>query len=82
MISYPIKENPIGSAVGKILRYRHTERQTYILLLYYKDKETHTKSKLKVSFYEICQELFEKKRFNVFMLAYECHVFLLWKGGC
>ena len=29
MISYPVKENPIGSAVS--------DRQTHILLIYYKD---------------------------------------------
>ena len=27
MKSYPIKENPIGSAVSEILRYRQTDRQ-------------------------------------------------------
>ena len=38
---YPVKENPIGSAVSEILRYKHTNTQTHrqpnILLLYYKD---------------------------------------------
>ena len=34
MRSYPVKENPIGSSVREILRYKHTD----ILLLYYKDK--------------------------------------------
>ena len=34
---YTVKENPIGSAVTEILWYRHTNRQTYILLLFYKD---------------------------------------------
>ena len=33
---YPVKQNPIGSAVSEILRYRQTDRQTHILLLYYK----------------------------------------------
>ena len=33
MRSYPVKENPFGLAVSKILRYRQIE----ILLLYYKD---------------------------------------------
>ena len=28
MRSYPVKENPIGSAVSEILRYRHTDTQT------------------------------------------------------
>ena len=28
MRSYPVKESPIGSAVSKILRYKHTHRQT------------------------------------------------------
>ena len=37
MRSYPVKENPIGAAVSEILRYRHTNRQKDILLLYYKD---------------------------------------------
>ena len=31
--SYPVMENPIGSAVSEILRYKQTD----ILLLYYKD---------------------------------------------
>ena len=34
--SYPVKESPIGSAVSEILRYTQTDRQTDILLLYYK----------------------------------------------
>ena len=38
MKSYIVKENNIGSAVRKILRYRQTDRQADILLLYYKDK--------------------------------------------
>ena len=37
MRSYPAKENPIRSAVSEILRYKQTDRQTHILLLYYKD---------------------------------------------
>ena len=36
MRSHPVKEDPIGSAVSEILRYKHTDRQTDILLL--KDK--------------------------------------------
>ena len=28
MRSYPVKENPIGSAVSEILQYRQTDRQT------------------------------------------------------
>ena len=39
MRSYTVKEDHIGSAVSKILRYRQTEKQTYrhpdILLLYH-----------------------------------------------
>ena len=35
--SYPVKDNYIGSAVSEILRYKQTEKQTNILLLYYKD---------------------------------------------
>ena len=37
MKSYPVKENPISSAVSKILRYKQTDRQTHMLLLYYND---------------------------------------------
>ena len=37
MRSYPVRNNPIVSAVCEILRYKHTNRQTNILLLYYKD---------------------------------------------
>ena len=37
MRSNPVKDNPIGSAVGEILQYKQTDRQTHILLLYYKD---------------------------------------------
>ena len=37
MRSYPVKENPIGSAVSEIPRYKHSDTQTNILLLYYKD---------------------------------------------
>ena len=43
MRSYNVKENPIGSAFSEILMYKHThthiqtDRQTDILLLYYKD---------------------------------------------
>ena len=33
MRSYPVKENPMGSAVSEILRYKHAN----ILLLQYKD---------------------------------------------
>ena len=29
MRSYPVKENPIGSAVREILWYRHTDTQTH-----------------------------------------------------
>ena len=25
---YPVKENPIGSSVSEILRYKHTDKQT------------------------------------------------------
>ena len=32
-----VKENRISSMVSKILRYRHTDTQTEILLLYYKN---------------------------------------------
>ena len=28
MRSYPVKENPIGSAVSEILRYKQTDKQT------------------------------------------------------
>ena len=28
MRSYPVMENPIGSAVSEILRYTHTDRET------------------------------------------------------
>ena len=35
MISYPVKENPINSTVSEILRYKQTDIQTDILLLYY-----------------------------------------------
>ena len=28
MRSYPVKENPTGSAVSEILRYKHTNKQT------------------------------------------------------
>ena len=35
MKSYTVKENPTGSAVSEILRYK----QTNILLLHYKDKD-------------------------------------------
>ena len=37
MRSQPVKENPIGSAISKIRQYKHTNTQTNILLLYYKD---------------------------------------------
>ena len=37
MQSYPVKENLIGSLVSEILRYKHTEKQSEILLLYHKD---------------------------------------------
>ena len=33
MRNYPVKENPIGLAVSKILRYKQTNRQTDIVLL-------------------------------------------------
>ena len=33
MKSFPVKENPVDSAVNETLRYK----QTHILLLYYKD---------------------------------------------
>ena len=33
---YPVQENPIGSVVSEIIRYTQTDRQTDILLLYYK----------------------------------------------
>ena len=37
MIIYRFKNNPIGAAVSEILRYKNTDKQTNILLLYYKD---------------------------------------------
>ena len=37
MKSYPVKENPIGSALSEILRNKHTNTHTDILLLNYKD---------------------------------------------
>ena len=42
MRSYLVKENQIGSAVSEILWYKQIERQTHILLLYYKDFEVNT----------------------------------------
>ena len=38
MRSYPVKENPIGSAVSEILWYKHTDKQTscYFSILKYK----------------------------------------------
>ena len=39
MRSYHVKENPIGSAVTEIIEYKQTDRQTHILLLYYKDDD-------------------------------------------
>ena len=38
MRCYPKKENHISSAVIEIIRYKQTNKQTDILLLYYKDK--------------------------------------------
>ena len=35
--SFSVKEKHISSAISKILRYRQTNKQTEILLLYYKD---------------------------------------------
>ena len=32
-----VMENPKGSAVGEIFQYKQTDRQTDILLLFYKD---------------------------------------------
>ena len=43
---YPVKENPISSAVSEILRYK----QTNILLLYYKDFISSTAYKLGLNF--------------------------------
>ena len=37
MRSNPVKENHISSAISEILRYKVTDRQTNILLLYNKD---------------------------------------------
>ena len=37
MRSYPVKENPFGSAVSEILLYRQTNKQIDISLLYYED---------------------------------------------
>ena len=37
---YPVKENHIGSAVSEIPRYKQTDKQVEILLLYYKDRLT------------------------------------------
>ena len=38
MRSYPVKENPIGSAVSNIFgSHKQTDKQIDILLLYYKD---------------------------------------------
>ena len=33
MVSYRVKENPIGSAVSEILQYKQTNKQTDIVLL-------------------------------------------------
>ena len=38
MKNYPVKENHIGSAVSEIIRYKQTNKQTHILLLYSKDR--------------------------------------------
>ena len=40
MKSYPVKENPIGSAVSEILRYKQTDRQTNKQTNKQKDKQT------------------------------------------
>ena len=40
MRSYTVNENLIGSVVSMILRYTHADRQTEILLIYYKDIPT------------------------------------------
>ena len=40
MRSYAFKENPIGLAASEILWYKQTNRQSDILLLYYKDLNT------------------------------------------
>ena len=57
---FPVKENPIGSAVSEILLYKQTEnRQTNILILYYKDfsrfKYISTKDKILTKFAKIAQ---------------------------
>ena len=39
MRRYPVKKNLIGSVVSEILRYKHLNTQTDILLLYYKDNK-------------------------------------------
>ena len=38
MKSYPVKENPIGSAVSEIFWYRQTNKYTDFLLLYFKKR--------------------------------------------
>ena len=39
MGSYPVKENPIGSAISEIIRHKKTDIQTNTHpVLYYKDK--------------------------------------------
>ena len=43
MKSYPVKENPICSAVSEILRYKQTKRQTDIVLLCIIDDENELK---------------------------------------
>ena len=48
MRSYPVKENPIGSAVSKILRYKHTNTQ--------RDKQTSCYFSIRIYCLFICNK--------------------------
>ncbi len=37
MRSYPVKEKMVVSAISEIIWYKQTDKQTHILLLFYKD---------------------------------------------
>ena len=47
MRSYPVKKNPIDSAVSEILRYKKTDRQIDIVLLCIKDMNVANERKLR-----------------------------------
>ena len=71
MRSYPVKDNPIDSAVSQILRYKQTNRQTDIILLCFIDRFIAIDGLSNNEINKLKKELLTEKQFSLYSVKNE-----------